>query len=670
MTTPVNGPNHRRGGIAALFNWRDWVWLGLATLFSILYSCNARADAGALILQAGGHSVPAASVHASVEMVIRGPVARVEVTQHFTNHTGRWMEGVYQFPLPDEAAVDRLRMRIGERLIEGEVRERREAKRVYERARDSGRRATLVSQDRPNLFTARVANIAPGETVEVILAYVQSARWQDGAFELRFPMTYTPRFEPESGAPLPGPGADTGGPPTAGNPTPAVAMDIWMDAGLPLAKLDSRYHALDVAHEDGWQRLRLAEGAVAADRDFVLRWEPATGPAPRVAAFNEVGGEAGYAMLMVVPPDPGRMLPTPREVIFILDTSGSMHGDSIVQARSALRRALDRLNPDDRFNVIAFDSETQSLFTGPQFAVDAAKRDAMEWVDSQRADGGTVMAPALEAALEGRAPHPYLRQVVFMTDGAVGNEEQLLGLIHQRLGESRLFTVGLGSAPNTWFMREAAEFGRGSFTHIADLAEVDERMSGLFERLAHPAMTDVCVDWPGAAMQYPNPVPDVYAGEPLVVFARLPAVYGSVEVCGARAGVTWRDSARLADAPRRAGIAKLWARARIEALMDSRVTGADPEAVREQVLAVALEHQLMSEFTSFVAVDKTPARTAKLLQKRRLAAAAPAGSSTGLPQTAAGLTLHGVLGLLGLLLALAAWALRRVPPAHPGVGRS
>lgn len=660
MTGTRNGT---RRGVAALFNWRDWVWLALIATCSLMLTCNARAGAGALVLSDGSARIPAASVNTSVNMVIRGPVARVEVTQHFTNHTGRWMEGIYQFPMPGDAAVDGLEMRIGGRVIVGEVREREAARRVYEKARGQGRRAALVSQDRPNLFTSRVANIAPGETIETTLAYVQAVRWQDGAFELRFPLTYTPRFDPGQGterSATPEPAAKD-----AANPAPAFAIDVRLDAGVPLASLESLHHAVSVSHDGGWKRLRLSRGIATADRDFVLRWEPATGPAPRVAAFSENVGDASYAMLMVVPPDPSRMLATPREVIFVLDTSGSMHGASIAQARTALARALEGLNPDDRFNVVAFDDDTRTLFTRPMPAVDAARSDALDWIAGQDADGGTVMAPALEAALSGEAPHPYLRQVVFMTDGAVGNDTSLLKLIHQRLGRARLFTVGIGAAPNSWFMRQAAEFGRGSFTHIGDLSEVDERMDGLFTRLAHPAMTDICVNWPRAAHQYPDPVPDLYAGEPLTVLAKLPRAEGGVEVCGTRDGIDWRGGTRLAGAARQAGIAKLWGRARIEALLDSRVTGADPDAVRRDVLAVALEHQLLSPFTSFVAVDRTPARTAERLEKRRLAAAAPAGASTGLPQTAAGLSLNAVLGLLGLLLALGAWVLRTPPAAEP-----
>jgi len=619
-----------------------------------------QAAGGALVLENGSGRLPAASLDMDLEMVVRGPLARVRLTQHFRNDSNDWMEGVYEFPLPDEAAVDGLEMRIGDRVIQGEVREKQEAKRIYRDAKNSGHHASLVTQVSPDLFTTRAANIPPGETIEVTLTYVQPASWRDGAFTLRFPMTFTPRFDPHGG------GGDEvakvlSSAAPAGNPAPNLALDVWMDPGVPLDELKSLYHPVKISDQQGWKHLTLDRGTVPADRDFVLRWRPHAGGKPRVAAFSEISGDESFAMLMLVPPDPVQLDATPRDVTFVIDTSGSMHGASIEQAVTALADALDRLNPRDRFNVIRFSDRTEGLFPYPVPADTNNINRAVRWVSGLEAQGGTVMAPALKAALAGDTPHGWLRQVVFITDGAVGNERELFGLIHRNLGEARLFTVGIGAAPNAWFMREAARFGRGSYTYIADLEEVDRRMDALFDRLSHPAMQDLCVDWPVSAEQYPNPLPDLYAGEPLVVYARLATLDGGVGVCGKRIDIDWREHADLSASHRQAGIAKLWARKKIESLMDARVRGADPGEVRDAVLAVALKHQLMSPYTALVAVDKTPARTAQALKQRRLAGGAPAGwtRTTGLPQTGLGIPLHALLGLLGLLLALAAWRLGR-----------
>lgn len=638
------------------FGWRDvalWVLLGY---FGLGLAAGARAQ-GALELHGDSGAFAALSVDTDVAMVIRGPVARVRVTQHFRNPTHDWMEGVYSFPLPETASIDGLELRIGERVIRGEVREKREAKRVYVEARDKGRRASLVTQQRPNLFTTRAANIGPGETVRVTLTYVQPAQWHSGAFELRFPMTYTPRFgagdEPrENSRPV-------SGATPAGNGPPLLALNIWLDAGLPLDRVDSLHHGILQALDNGWRHITLEDQAVRADRDFVLRWQPDRGSSPRATAFSETVDGETYAMLMLVPPEPKFLAPAQREVIFVIDTSGSMHGASIEQAREALVQALERLTPSDRFNVIRFASETQALFPHPVPADRRNVNGAVRWVRSLESGGGTVMRPALEQALAGNAPHPWLRQVVFVTDGAVGNEQDLFSLIHRNLGAARLFTVGIGAAPNSWFMRKAAQFGHGTHTFIGDQGQVGARMAALFEQISHPAMQNLCIDWPVGSEQFPTVLPDLYAGEPLVAFARLDTLDGGVGICGKRAGVDWRERIALAESSRHAGIGKLWARRKIESLLDERVRGADENTVRKEVLAVALRHRLVSPYTALVAVDKTPARTTEALKQARLANAAPAGAGLAtLPQTAAGLPGHALLGLLGVLLALFAWRLR------------
>lgn len=644
------------------FSWRDLVLLAVLGFLLLGAALDARA-LGEMTLHGDAGSLPALTLDSDVEMVVRGPVARVRLTQHFRNPTHDWMEGVYRFPMPEDAAVDGLELRIGKRVIRGEVREKREAKQVYLQARDEGKRASLVTGERPNLFTTRAANIAPGETVQVTLSYVQAATWRDGGFELRLPMTFTPRFDPG-----PASGAISPGLTPAGNGPPLMLLDIRLDAGVPLAELKSLHHPVRMESERGWKRITLADQVVSADRDFVLRWVPQSGRAPAAAAFSESAGGESFAMLMLVPPAPRFLDPAPREVVFVIDTSGSMHGASMAQAKQALVRGLERLGPGDRFNVIQFNSGTEGLFPQPVAADRAHVERAVRWVRALRADGGTVMRPALEAALTGRPPRPWLRQVVFITDGAVGNEAELFALIHERLGEARLFTVGIGSAPNSHFMREAAKFGRGSYTYVADTAQVEDRVAALFDKLTHPAMQDLCVQWPRGAEQHPDPLPDLYAGEPLVVFAKLDTLDGNVDVCGSRAGTDWRASAALAEGSHQAGIAKLWARQKIESLLDARVRGEPEPEVRAAVTAVALAHQLVSPYTSLVAVDHTPARTTEALKRARLANAAPAGAAVALPQTALGLPGHALLGLLGVLLALLAWhpVFRRPPPEPTG----
>lgn len=649
--------------------------------------------AGSLLLRTPepGKYVPAPTVATDVEMQIGGMVARVRVTQRFENPGDDWVEGVYVFPLPENAAVDRMRMRIGERVIEGRIKERAEAKKIYEKAKKSGKRAALVEQERPNIFTNSVANIGPGDTVTVEIEYQESLRYQSKRFSVRYPMVVAPRFIPgvpvETEESVPGfegtgwalntdqvPDASRISPPVLhpdDGKTNPVRMDVSLNAGFPLAALESPSHAIDAAEqEDGSFRIRFAQNSVPADRDFVLSWTPDAGAAPRAALFTEDVDGATYALLMVLPPDaPDAHAILRREIIYVIDTSGSMGGSSIRQAKQALTLAVARLRDGDRFNIIEFNSRTRSLFDQPRPASVMSKQRALEYVTSLDAGGGTVMLPALSAALARGTESSFVRQVVFLTDGSVGNEAALFREIHERLGDTRLFTVGIGSAPNSHFMRKAAQFGRGSFTYIGDVREVGKKMGELFARLESPVMQQITVDWPtnaGDVEMYPSRLPDLYAGEPLVFSARLAKTGGSVNIKGIRANETWRTKLTLTGGNTQPGVGVLWARNKIGALMDTLSEGADKSKVREAVIQVALRHHLVSRYTSLVAVDVTPARPQGTdVARRAVPANLPAGWQYekvfgAAPRTATPAALHLLLGTL-LLLAGCFFLLRRRP---------
>jgi Ca-activated chloride channel family protein len=609
---------------------------------------------------------------------VTGLVARVQVRQEFRNDGPEWVEGVYVFPLPDEAAVDHLRMTIGERIIEGEIREKEAAKKQYEQAKAEGKKASLVEQQRPNLFTTSVANIGPGESIVVEIEYLETLRYDEGAFSMRFPLTMTPRYIP--GHALPdkqgsGWSPDTTQVPDASLVTPPVvtrskdhkiSFTAEIQAGVPLALVASRYHVVDIDNRDDRYHVSLADNDVPMDHDIELTWKPVADAAPRAMLFTEdVAGES-HALLMMLPPDEFTA-PTqrvPREMIFVIDTSGSMHGTSIDQAKRALGLALGGLTPGDRFNVIQFNSTTSALFPS---SVEASTNNiavARRYLNGLSANGGTEMWPALTRALTTARFESHLRQIIFITDGSVGNEEQLYQLIEERLGRSRLFTVGIGSAPNSWFMRKAADVGRGTFTMISALHEVNEKMERLFRKLEQPRVTDIEVHWPGnvVAESYPSIVPDLYAGEPVVIRARLSesiAATEAVQITGNSVLGSWQADLDWEIGEPRSGVAALWARAKIEDLFDRQRRGRSSDETREDVVATALRHNLVSKFTSLVAVDKTPARpSGALLAKEQVPNLLPYGQSTaaifGFTATATG---AGIYRMNGVLLMLIAWLL-------------
>ncbi len=439
-----------------------------------------------------------------------------------------------------------------------------------------------------------------------------------------------------------------------------VSIGVVIDFGAPLAAVTSSYHDAWVEKESGTRTVvYLQKEQEEADRDFELVWSAQGGSLPQAAAFTESRNGTDYTLLMVMPPQPtaaekAAIAPLPRETVFIIDTSGSMQGTSIQQAKEALLTGLATLTSRDRFNVVEFNSVTRPMWPDALPVTDANLKHARAWVSKLRADGGTEMAGALTFALDGRDTPGFLRQVVFMTDGAVGNEDQLFKLIAQRLGSTRLFTVGIGSAPNSHFMTKAAQFGRGTFTYIGDLREVQDRMAKLFAKIESPVLKDVSIRWPdGTPVEtFPARVPDLYLGEPIVVAAAHPALKGTIVVSGLRGTQPWSVALTPSPASEPTGVGALWARARIASLMDELRLGADEAAIRPAVVKVALEHHLVSRYTSLVAVDVTPTAPGGDKRTALVKASLPHGTPAGqLPQTDTESTLQILLGLLALAAA-------------------
>ncbi len=659
-----------------------------------------------------GEYIPAVMHGSKVHFDISGLLATVRVEQSFRNNTERWLEGVYGFPLPETAAVRYMEMVIGQRRVVGKVREKAVARKLYEQARTQGQKAGLVQQQRPNLFTSRIANIAPGEEITIQLEYVQRVEFSADIFSLRFPMTITPRYIP--GAPTDTRGAQGAEqvlavqpalgwarptdqvpdaddispfqhPDSGGDAAPLNAIEISasLDMGMPLASVSSPYHQIALARRAGVYDIQLAAGRSEMNRDFVLNWQPVTGAAPVAAFFTEQVGDEHYGLLMVLPPAAPRTSEiVTRELVFVVDTSGSMGGVSIEQARASVSRALQQLRPHDRFNIIAFNTSHRSLYRKSMPATRHHLQRAQEFVRQLSASGGTEMLPALQAALDPAAQDDEhhdaaaLRQVIFITDGAVGNETALFEHIAGQLGHSRLFTVGIGSAPNSWFMRKAASFGRGTHTHIGDLQEVGTKMAALFEQLSQPAALNLAVHWPTPVEAWPQQLPDLYRGQPVIQSVRLGASppQGEVRVTADIHGRPWTSQLQIGTAgdphttPGHAGVASLWARAKIAALLDQKVQGRPAQEVRTDVLDIALQHQLLSPYTSFVAIEEAPARPPGAeLASAAAANTRPLGQSPqtfAYPATATTGPAKAWFGLLCLFIAIIVRILRQGEPDH------
>ncbi|MEO6800374.1 MAG: marine proteobacterial sortase target protein [Rhodanobacter sp.] len=635
----------------------------LLVLGGLLFGLAARATvpgSGELRLHdRAGHSQNLASLDTDVDYHVSGLVAEVQVRQQFRNTGKDWLEGDYLLPLPPGAAVYSMSLEIGERHIVAEIQRKEAAQKVFAQARAEGRQAALVEADEGNLFHTAVTNVAPGEAVTIVLHYWQRIDYRAGEFSLRFPLTFTPRYHMRDGA-QPG---------DAGLRTTQVFADddakaplrthigVQLDAGVPLATVVSPSHAIVTAqHGKRWD-IRLRDASLVPNRDFVLRWRPQPQTQPNVASFSQDIDGAHYAMLMLLPPQQQAQR-LPRELILIIDTSGSMGGESIRQARAALGLALSQLQAGDRFNVAEFNSILNPWRPDAVAASPEAIQQAQAWVDQLQARGGTEMAPALRFALAGHAPAGYVRQVLFATDGAVDDPNGLMHLIDQQLGDSRLFPIGIGSAPNAGFLQAAARHGRGSETLIADRAALDTKMHELLQKLDHPAMRELHVDWPAGTDAYPRRLPDLYQGEPLLVTARLTKPIKQVQVRGQLADRAWTVPADLPIAGAAQGLDRLWSQLRIADLMDQLARGGQSAALVKEITDTALAAHLVSRYTSLVAVDRTPSRTADAsLRHEQIPDVMPAG--THFAQTATPAELELWLALCTLMLAALAWWMHR-----------
>lgn len=636
------------------------LWLVIAAvLLAPALQAEPRQDRAELLLITADGDRSALVLSTDVEVEVMGLLARTTLRHRFRNPGNQWVEGRYQFPLPGQASVDALTIEIGDRRIVGEIQPRDTARQTFEQARAAGHSAGLVEQQRPGLFTTDVTNIGPGETVTVEVGFSHRVRYRNGRFTLGLPMTVLPRFRnaPEKSGSIV-PGSLPAEPVYAARPVNPLNLRVELQPGPELATLDSLHHLVELEPlESGGWRVQLDEPDPRVDRDFELEWTLMERDRLTGGFFVEEFEGRTHALLMLVPPPAWVPVHRPRELVLVIDASGSMQGEAIEQARTALLSALDRLQPEDRFNVIAFSSDARPLYDGPRYAVPSALAEARTFIQLLRADGGTRMEGALVHALEPPIEPGYLRQVVFATDGAIANEQSVLRQVEGRLGQSRLFTIGIGHGINAPFIQALATRGRGTATRIADPRRLARDVGELMDQLEYPALEQLELDWPVADEAWPVLLPDLYAGDALMVLTRLDApldalIGEQLTLRGERAGRVLSQDWPLADFRIARGVAREWARQKVEGVLDLARTDEDAEGLRDFALDTALRYQVLSPLTSLVAVDKTPRRS----EQAALKAAAtrhnlPRGRTLTIPQTGTSAHRSLIASLIALLLA-------------------
>ena len=571
------------------------------------------AGLGALHTDRGNLPLDRLDVRASIS----GLVARTTVTAEYVNAHDTPLEATYIFPLPDRAAVTGMTMTADGRTVEAELQERARARETYDRAIEAGQRASIAEEERPDVFTMRVGNILPRERVTITLTLAGPLPWEDGAATFRFPLVVAPRYVP--GVPLPGPAVGTGqaqdtdAVPDASRITPPVllpgfpnplrlSLSVELDpAGLDLGEVRSSLHT--VTGEGG--RFELAPGE-RADRDFILRL-PYAGDGSGAVCVADTTAETpeGTYQVVLVPPDAAAADSRPKDVVLLLDRSGSMGGWKMVAARRAAARVVDTLTSADRFAVLTFDHQVDhpdDLGRGLSEATDRNRFRAVEHLSRADARGGTEMLTPLREGLSLLADSGARERVlVLVTDGQVGNEDQILAELTPLIGATRVHTVGIDRAVNVGFLGRLAALGAGRCELVESEDRLDEAMEQIHRRIAAPVLTDVTVTAEGFAVEKAAPQ-TVFPGVPLVSFGRYTGTAtGTLTVRGR----TRDDQDFVRQIPVRAGdepaVTAQWARARLRALEDRYVAGA--HELEATIVQTSLRYGVLCRFTAYVAVD-------------------------------------------------------------------
>ena len=555
--------------------------------------------------------------HTEVQAKIAGNLSRVELTQTFENPFTEPLEAIYVFPLPDEAAVDDMEIKIGDRIIKGNIKKREEAQAIYEQAKQQGRTAGLLEQERNNIFTQSLANIKPGEQIDVTIRYTDSLKFEGGNYEFVFPMVVGPRFIP--GTAIDGSG-DTDIVPDASRITPPITppetrtghdigVTVEIDAGIPISNVRSTSHQLQIEHDEQIVRVKLGKSDTIPNKDLILRYQ-VSGNNTEATVLTQADKRGGHFAVYLIPAlDYQTNEIVAKDVVFLMDTSGSQQGDPLRKCQELMRRFINGLNPHDTFSIIDFSNTTQHLSAAPLSNTPQNRALAINYINRLTADGGTYLLPGIQAVLKFPASAGRLRSIVLLTDGYIGNDNEILAEVQRELKPgNRLYSFGVGSSVNRFLLNRIAEIGRGTYQIVRQDEPTEEVAEKFFRQINNPVLTNIQVTFEGTGEMpiiYPSIAPDLFAEQPLILFGRkLDRTAGNLCLRGIAAGGKAYEKTFYLNFEEtgNSAIAQLWGRARIKDLMKSMVSVETTEGV-EAVTDTALTYQLLSQYTAFVAVS-------------------------------------------------------------------
>ena len=567
--------------------------------------------------------------HTSVEIVVSGMLQRATVRQVYGNPFDSPIEAVYTFPLPQSGAVDRMDMYIGDRLVHGQIYERELAQQIYEDAINAGQTASLLEQERPNIFTQTVGNILPGDSITIEISYVAPVVFDDGEYELVFPMVVGPRFIP--GNPvmdsIRGWANPTDQVPDADRITPHVVpegtragydieLSVTINAGVDVQFLESVNHEVrETINRDGTAEVSLAPNDNIPNKDFVLRYTTASDriEAGILATNTSLGGH----FLLIIQPDAdvNRNDIAPKELFFVVDCSGSMSGQPMEVAKETVRQFVAGMNPSDTFQIMRFSEIASSMSGAPLSNTRANIQTGIAYIDAMYGTGGTMMIEGIRAAIGYPEDPERMRFVIFLTDGYIGNEAEILGELQATMGENtRLFSVGVGSSPNRYLIEGLSEEGRGHAYYVSLDEDPSDAVGSIYGKINDPYLVGIDIDWGDLEVHdiYPQRIPDLYAGEPLIIVGQYDGGGSDrIRISGTVGGSRWSTDFRVSLPERQSHndvIATLWARKKIHELnremYDQYGYEQYDQDIVDQITDVALDYQIMSKYTAFVAVSE------------------------------------------------------------------
>lgn len=561
-------------------------------------------DSASLLAEAGGREVPMPLIHTDVKASVSGEISSVDVTQQFDNPYNYKIEAVYVFPLPHNSAVSDFIMTIGKRRIRGIIRERKEAERLYEEARRQGYVTSLLTEERPNIFKQSIANIEPGNEIDVNIKYFNTLDYADGWYEFVFPMVVGPRFGP-TGSQTPEityqkPGERNG---------QDISLRVDVDAGVPVGQIECKTHEIiKTVSSRSRFAVQLKPDDTIPNKDFVLRYRVANSKIQSSLLTQSYEQGNFFALTLYPPEEVGNLPRQPLELVFVLDCSGSMSGKPLEQAKAGVERGLRLLQPGDSFQLINFSASTSQLGPAPTEATPENVQRGLNYLKTLNTDNGTMMQEGIKAALDFPHDPKRLRFVCFLTDGYIGNEPEIPGEIHKRLGDSRIFSFGIGSSVNRYLLDQMAKAGHGAAAYLGPGDSAAQMMENFFQRISHPALADIKIDWGAMRVSevYPREIPDLFPGRSVVVTGRFEGTGTNViHVTGVAGGVPAQFGvpANLSEGTSaHKGLPNVWARMKIADLEDQSIYDSDPQLPYE-IRQVALDYNLASPFTAFITVD-------------------------------------------------------------------